>query len=199
MHAETVLALVEGHLRAHLGPDSGRAAVEFVGSERVEVLRHGPDESGLVRYATVGLSRAPMSGSEGYDVGTSGPRAELLLTAGGLVDTVARRLAVLAAAPAAEGLVLAPGAGLDLQEPLWDGGRFSAVLVGEPGAEVPDLALRGTADDAPAEVVRFLPLHPMTANEAAWKRVHGAAALEERWLTSGLDLRDPGRREVDLR
>jgi hypothetical protein len=38
----------------------------------------------------------------------------------------------------------------------------------------------------------------MTPNEAAWKRVHGAAALEERWLHQGLDLRDPARAEADL-
>jgi hypothetical protein len=92
-----------------------------------------------------------------------------------------------------EGVVVGAGAGLDLGEPLWDGARFTAVLVGAPGGLVPDLPLE---DDEP---VRFLPLLPMTPNEAAWKRVHGAAALEERWLAQGLDLRDPARREADLR
>jgi hypothetical protein len=38
----------------------------------------------------------------------------------------------------------------------------------------------------------------MTPNEAAWKRVHGAAALQQRWLAAGTDLRDPRRAEVDL-
>jgi len=193
VHEEPVLARVEAHLHAHLGVGSGRAAVDFLGAERIEVLRFGPNRRGLVRYVTLGLSRAPMAAENGYDVATTGPRAELLLAVGGLVDTVSRRLAVLASAPAAEGLVLAPGAGVDLQEPLWEGARFTAVLVGEPGADVPDLALPG--EEQP---VRFLPLHPMTPNEAAWKRVHGSPALEERWLTSGLDLRDPGRPEVDL-
>lgn len=46
--------------------------------------------------------------------------------------------------------------------------------------------------------VRFLPLLPMTSNEAAWKRVHGAQELQERWLTHGTDLRDPLRRSVPL-
>ncbi len=46
--------------------------------------------------------------------------------------------------------------------------------------------------------VRFLPLLPMTPNEAAWKRVHGAQALEERWLAAGTDLRDPLRSGVRL-
>jgi hypothetical protein len=38
----------------------------------------------------------------------------------------------------------------------------------------------------------------MTANEAAWKRVHGAGALQERWLRKGTDLRDPLRGAVSL-
>ena len=46
--------------------------------------------------------------------------------------------------------------------------------------------------------VRFFPLLPMTPNEAAWKRVQGAAALQERWLTAGTDLRDPLRGSVPL-
>jgi hypothetical protein len=46
--------------------------------------------------------------------------------------------------------------------------------------------------------VRFLPLLPMTPNEAAHKRVRGAAELQERWLANGTDLRDPQRRGVPL-
>jgi hypothetical protein len=46
--------------------------------------------------------------------------------------------------------------------------------------------------------VRFLPLLPMTPNESAWKRVHGAAALHERWLTHTTDLHDPLRAAVPL-
>ena len=126
-------------------------------------------------------------------VPADGPRAELVLSVHGGQDSVLRRLAVLAAAPVVEGVVVTSGAGLDLGEPLWDGGWFTAVLVGAPGGLVPDLALGDGA-----EPVRFLPLLPMTPNEAAWKRVHGAAALEERWLAQELDLRDPARPEADL-
>ena len=104
-----------------------------------------------------------------------------------LAPAVLRRLGALAASPSVEGVVITPGAGLDLGEPLWDGSRFTAVLVGEPGGLVPDI-----------EDVQFLPLLPMTPNEAAWKRVHGAEALEERWLAQGRDLRDPHRPEADL-
>ncbi|GAA5009445.1 hypothetical protein GCM10025734_52640 [Kitasatospora paranensis] len=88
---------------------------------------------------------------------------------------------------------MAPGGSLDLGSPLWEGAPFTSVLVAEPGGLVADVEL---AD--PAEPVRFLPLLPMTPNEAAYKRVQGAAALEERWLRHGTDLRDGGRRAVPL-
>ena len=187
-----VLLQVEAHLLAVLGQDSGRAGVSFLGAERIDVLRFGPDTEGLVRYCTLGMSRAPMGDPGAAVVLDDGPRAELLLSVRDLRDTVLRRLAVLAASPAVEGVVLAPGAGLDLGEPLWDGAPFTAVLVGEPGALVPDVELEGH------DPVRFLPLLPMTPNEAAWKRVHGAGALQTRWLERGTDLRDPRRAEVDL-
>lgn len=52
--------------------------------------------------------------------------------------------------------------------------------------------------DEPLEPVRFLPLLPMTQNEAAWKRVRGAQELQEKWLSQGTDLRDPLRRSATL-
>ncbi len=187
-----MLVLIEAHLVAVLGEDSGRAGVSFLGAERIDVLRFGPDPEGLMRYATLGMSRAPM-GDPGADVVLAdGPRAELVLSLHERQDSALRTLGVLAASPSVEGVVVIPGAGLDLGEPLWDGAPFTAVLVGEPGGLVPDLELEG------AEPVRFLPVLPMTPNEAAWKRVHGAAALQERWLAAGTDLRDPARREVAL-
>jgi hypothetical protein len=189
---DEVLTLVEAHLVSVLGQDSGRAGVSFLGTERIDVLRFGPDGDGLVRYATLGMARNPMADPGAELVAQHGPRAELVLSVRGLHDSVLRRLAVLAASPAVEGVVLGAGAGLDLGEPLWDGSRFTAVLVGEPGGLVPDVELEGD------EPVRFLPLLPMTPNEAAWKRVHGAEALEERWLAAGTDLRDPHRGEVAL-
>lgn len=191
--ADSLLIDVEAHLVGVLGPDSGRAGVSFVGTEPVDVLRFGPDADGLVRYATVGMSRVGMGDPTAEVVAADGPRAELLLSVRGPHDSALRSLAVLAASPAVEGIVVTPGAGLDLGAPLWDGGRFTAVLVGASGGLVPDLS-RGDG----LEPVRFLPVLPMTPNEAAWKRVHGAAALEERWLAQALDLRDPGRSEADL-
>ncbi|MEU2506839.1 suppressor of fused domain protein [Streptomyces sp. NPDC007863] len=192
-----VLALVEARLRTALGEPDARAAVTFLGTDRIEVLRFVDAEAGLVRYATLGMSAAPMADpTAALADPVKGPRAELVLTVRlGRADTdkVLRPLAVLAATPQVEGVVVAPGASLDVGDPLWPGAGFSSVLVAESGGLVEDLEL-----DEPMDPVRFLPLLPMTPNEAAWKRVHGAQALEERWLAKGTDLRDPLRGSVAL-
>lgn len=188
---DALLIQVEAHLLTTFGADSGRASISFLGAERIDILRFGPDDDGLVRYVTLGMSREPMTDPGEYDASAAGPRAELVLTMRGLIDDVFRPLAVLAATPAAEGIVIVPGAGLDVGEALWPGGQCTAVLIGEPGGLVTDLEVGD-------EVVSFLPMLPMTANEAAWKRVHGAAALEAKWLAGGTDLRDPRRRSVSL-
>ena len=192
-----VLALVEARLRTALGEPDARAAVTFLGTDRIEVLRFVDAEAGLVRYATLGMSAAPMADpTAALADPVKGPRAELVLTVRlGRADTdkVLRPLAVLAATPQVEGVIVAPGASLDLGGPLWPGAGFSSVLVAGSGGLVEDLEL-----DEPMDPVRFLPLLPMTPNEAAWKRVHGAQALQERWLNQGTDLRDPSRKSVPL-
>jgi hypothetical protein len=194
-----VLPLVEARLNTALGEPDARAAVTFLGTDRVEVLRFQDRgaEGAVVRYATLGMSAHPMTDPTAMLADpVKGPRAELVLSVrAGLADTdkVLRPLAVLAASPQVEGVIVAPGASLDVGEPLWPGAPFTSVLVAEPGGLVEDLEL-----DDPLDPVRFLPLLPMTPNEAAWKRVHGAQALQERWLASGTDLRDPGRRSVPL-
>ncbi|MEU2928896.1 suppressor of fused domain protein [Streptomyces sp. NPDC048304] len=190
-----VLPLVEARLTTALGEPDARAAVTFLGTDRVEVLRF--QEGDVLRYATLGMSAHPMTDPAAMLADpVRGPRAELVLSvrAGGAdTDKVLRPLAVLAASPQVEGVIVTPGASLDVGEPLWPGAPFTSVLVGEPGGLVEDLEL-----EEPMEPVRFLPLLPMTPNEAAWKRVHGAQALQERWLSNGTDLRDPVRRSVPL-
>ncbi|MVO83299.1 suppressor of fused domain protein [Streptomyces sp. p1417] len=190
-----VLAPVEARLRDSLGEPDARAAVTFLGTDRIEVLRFPAGD--VVRYATLGMSARPMTDpTAALSDPVRGPRAELVLSVrGGVAETdkVLRPLAVLAASPQVEGVVVAPGASLDVGEPLWPGTSSTSVLVAESGGLVADLEL-----DEPMDPVRFLPLLPMTPNEAAWKRVHGAAALQERWLTSGTDLRDPLRKSVPL-
>lgn len=193
-----LLAAVEAHLVATWKPPEARAAVTFVGAAPVEILRFGPGADGVVHYATLGMSVHPMT--DPADLAPDpvhGPRAELFLSIrqGGTsaaLDTVARRLAVLAMTPFIEGVVIRPGVSLDLTEPLWDGAAFTAVLVGDSG-EMADLEL-----PPPADPVRFLPVLPMTPTEAAWKRVHGAEALQQTWQDHNTDLRDPDRRAVLL-
>ncbi|MEX5636509.1 suppressor of fused domain protein [Parafrankia sp. FMc2] len=213
-----VLRRVEGHLVGWFGPDSGRASLTFLGADPIEVLRFGPDPDGVVRYVTLGMAREPMTPAEATVRDPAGPRAELVLSLRGRRDGAARALAVLASVPVVEGRPVVAGAGLDLGEPLWEGARFTAVLVGEPGGLVPDLPLAsarpdaagngsgpaapgsaapGSAASGPAPV-HFLPLLPMTPNEAAYKRVHGATAMHQRWLDVGTDLRDPDRAEAPL-
>ncbi|MBT2530212.1 suppressor of fused domain protein [Streptomyces sp. ISL-99] len=189
------LARVEARLRTTLGEPDARAAVTFLGTDRMEVLRFVDGD--IVRYVTLGMSAQPMADPTAVLADpVKGPRAELVLSVrAGLADTdkVLRPLAVLAASPQVEGVIVAPGASLDLGEPLWPGAPFSSVLVAESGGLVEDLEL-----DDPMDPVRFLPLLPMTPNEAAWKRVKGAQELQERWLSHGTDLRDPLRASVPL-
>jgi hypothetical protein len=193
MPHDEVLSAVEARLISTFGEPDGRASVTFLGADRIEVLRFAADD-GLVRYATLGMSAAPMADpNDPVADPVRGPRAELLLTVRGGHDEVLRPLATLAASPQVEGLIVAPGASLDLGAPLWPGAPFAGFLVAEPGGLVEDLVL-----PEPADPVRFLPLLPMTPNEAAHKRVHGAAELQERWLRHGTDLRDPQRRGVPL-
>ena len=193
MPQDEVLAAVEARLISTFGEPDSRAAVTFLGADRIEVLRF-PTADGLVRYATLGMSAAPMADPTVVVADPlRGPRAELVLTVRGGRDEVLRPLATLGASPQVEGLVVAPGASLDLGGPLWTGAPFTGFLVAEPGGLVADLEL-----PEPADPVRFLPLLPMTPNEAAHKRVHGAAELQERWLRHGTDLRDPERRGVPL-
>ncbi|MBB0245383.1 suppressor of fused domain protein [Streptomyces alkaliphilus] len=210
---------VERALVEVFGEPDARASVTFLGVDPIEVLRfvcppepretapgaangpEGPDAGPLVRYVTLGMSAEPMNDPAAPVADpVRGPRAELVLTLRPgtapdrpPIDRVLRPLAVLAAAPRVEGVVPVPGASLDTGEPLWPGAPFTAVLVGEPGGLVPDVPL-----PPPADPVRILPLLPMTPNEAAWKRVHGAEALRELWLSRGTDTRDPRRAGAPL-
>lgn len=184
-----ILALVEARLRSAFGEPDARAAVTFVGAERIEVLRYAGGD--LLRYATLGMSAQPMADPVAPLADPlRGPRAELVLTLrAGRADTAAvlRPLAVVAASPQVEGVVLAPGTAMELGGPLWPGAPFTSVLVDEPGL-VDDLAL-----PEPCSPVRFHPLVPMTPAEAAFKRARGAEALRSRWVTQATDLHDPLR------
>lgn len=186
-------------VREHLGRHyAGRgfappaaASVTFLGLEPMTVQRWVGE--GTVAFASLGCSRHPMTDPNAILAQDDGPRAEVVLELqpgvegpGAALDGVHRSLAILAATPAVEGLVLSPDALVDLGAPLWAGAPFTAVLLG--ASTVPDLS-RG--DDA--EPVRFLRADPITANEAAWVRLKGAAALRDAWTEAGIDPADPGR------
>ena len=186
-----VVDAVSSHLGEHFEDRRPQAAaVTFLGLEQIQVLRFAGDDG--VSYVTVGCARHPMGDpSRIHADPVRGPRAELVVTLRAAVAGIVRPLAVLAAAPAVEGVALFPDALLDLGEPVWDGAPFTAMLLAD--SDLPELELT-----PPAEPVRFLRAVPITATEAAWVRVRGAAALREAWREAGIDTADPDRRAARL-
>src|SRR5579875_1283496 len=148
----------------------------------MEVLRFEPVPDERV-YVSLGMSRHPMTGADASVVSRDGPRGEVLLRLRDPVDeqvSVWRRLAVLAAAPAVEGVVYAQGMSVDLGEPLTPASACTGVVVAA------DAPLEPIATEAgPVTVFRLL---PATSAELAWCRVRGADALVERWTAAGTDL-----------
>jgi Suppressor of fused protein (SUFU) len=173
-------------------PDS--ASVTFLGTETIEVLRFHSGADGLVHYVSLGCSRHPMGDPAEILVDQlRGPRAEVVLCLRdpGQITGVARSLAVLAATPAVDGVVLVADALIDLGSPLWarPSARvpFTAVLLGR--SDIPDLQL-----EPPRDPVKFLSATPITATEAAWVRLKGAEAMRQAWQNDGVDVLDPNRR-----
>jgi hypothetical protein len=188
-----VLAGVRAHLREHFvragitaEPDS--ASITFLGTERIDVLRFGPDDDGVVHYVSLGCSRHPMfDPTELITDALRGPRAEVVVALRGpSPNGLARSLAILAAAPAVEGLMLEPDALVDLQSPLWDSAPFTAFLLGR--SNIDDVPL-----PAPRPPVTVLSATPITGTEAAWVRLKGADAMREAWVQDGVDVFDPLR------
>ena len=192
------LEAVGNHLRAHfaslgMGREPDVASVTFLGVQRIDVLRFGPDRraglDGVFHYVTLGCSRHPMTDpSVPVADPLPGPRAEVVLRLRSARPStgLARSLAVVAATPAVEGVVLNPDALVDLSGPLWDGAPFTAVLLGD--SDIPDLPL-----PAPRDPVQFLSAVPITQTEGAWVRLKGAEAMREAWADDGVDVLDPGR------
>lgn len=193
------LARVRAHLRAHFSeagidtePDA--ASVTFLGAEPFEVLRFRPgDSDGVVHYVSVGCSRHPMTDPGAIVADPErGPRAEVVvrLRDPGPITRLAHSLAIVAATPAVDGVVLTEDALIDLGSPLWNNpfrpAPFTAILLGR--TDIPDLPL-----DSPRDPVRFLSATPITATEAAWVRLKGADAMRDAWRSDGVDVLDPNR------
>ena len=126
-----------------------------------------------------------------------GPRAELALPIIGGLDAVTRPLAMLAASPSIEGLVLQDGALLDFGQPLWPDARFTGFVLVD--ADVPDVTVGGNdgeADDARPATVSILQPVPATPNEFALARAKGVAELRTQWREKGTVLADPHRASV---
>lgn len=195
--SEPIVSAVRAHLAAQIGgPEPSAASVTFLGLEPLDILRFpGEPDAELVRYASLGCSRHPMGDPADMVADpVRGPRAELVMTlrgGAGVASGVHRSLAVLAASPAVEGVVLVVDGLIDLGEPLWKDAHFTAVLLGT--SDIADLAL-----DEPADPVQFLEVTPITGTEAAWVRLRGAQALRDAWAEAGIDVRDPKRSAASL-
>jgi hypothetical protein len=190
-----VLAAVRAHLREHfarvgISAEPDEASVTFLGTEKIDVLRFGPDpdRDDAIHYVSVGCSRHPMMDpAEMVTDALHGPRAEVTVTLRGPTPKgLVRSLAVLAAAPAVEGLILEPDALIDLETPLFDGAPFTAFLLGR--SDIDDVPLT-----EPLPAVAVLSATPITATEAAWVRLKGADAMRDAWRQDGVDVLDPHR------
>jgi Suppressor of fused protein (SUFU) len=193
-----ILARVRAHLRAHFSEAGLRAepdvaSVTFLGAEPIEVLRFLPGADGVVHYVSLGCSRHPMADPAAIVADPQhGPRAEVVLRLHnpGPISGLAHSLAIVAATPAVDGVVLTEDALIDLGSPLWEKlsrpAPFTAILLGR--SDIPDLPL-----DPPRDPVRFLSATPITATEAAWVRLRGAEAMREAWRSDGVDILDPNR------
>ncbi|OKH79687.1 hypothetical protein EB75_23950 [Mycobacterium sp. ST-F2] len=192
-----VLGAVRAHVTTHFAGRGSTAepvgaSVTFLGADPIEVLRFGPTDGDVYHYVSQGCSRYPMA--DPMDMmadGVSGPRAEAVLSLRGPTPTgLARSIAILASAPAVEGLILEPGALIDLQGPVWQGAVFTAFLLGD--SEIGEVEL-----PEPYQPVRILSATPITATEAAWVRLKGADAMREAWQQDGVDVLDQNRRAAE--
>ncbi|MGU3292259.1 suppressor of fused domain protein [Williamsia sp. M5A3_1d] len=180
---------VTDHLRTALPGDPQRASVTFLGVEAIDVLRFTDVDAGDVVFASVGCSRHPMA--DPTDLGADpvrGPRAEIVVRmhAGDPLVDLHRSVALLAATPSVEGVVLLADALIDLGEPLWSGSACTAVVLSAD--EIGDCSL-----DDPMSPVTFLRAIPITGNEAAWVRLRGVEELRRAWDEAGIDVADVRR------
>lgn len=192
------LARVRAHLSAHfrqaaVDTEPDIASVTFLGAEPIEVLRFGPGADEVMHYVSLGCSRHPMTDPAVMTGDPErGPRAEVVLRLRnpGPITRLAHSMAIVAATPAVDGVVLTEDALIDLGSPLWDNpsrpAPFTAVLLGR--SDIPDLPL-----DSPLDPVRFLSATPITATEAAWVRLRGADAMRDAWRSDGVDVLNPNR------
>jgi hypothetical protein len=186
-----LLALVDAALAERFDQKAARASVSFLGVDAIEILRFegAPGEN---IYVSLGMSSSPMTAADADVLNADGPRAELLLHVRDELDRLGdvwRKLAVLAASPAVEGVVYRDGMTVDLGEPLAPGSACTGGVVTH--SSVPTIE----TGEGSVEILRIVPALP---NELAWARVRGGAALFERWEERATDLLDMTRTAVEL-
>lgn len=178
--SSAILELVERSLTEYFGVQPARAAVSFVGTESIEILRFAAAAESTW-YVSLGMSRQPMTGASAESLNATGPRAELLVEVRSDAEGLWRHLAVLAASPMVEGVVYREGMTVDLGTPLVAGSQCTGGLI--------------VATDIPAVrsgdiEIAILRVEPATASELAWCRLHGASALLQKWHGQRIDVRD---------
>jgi hypothetical protein len=187
----SILAAVAAAAVEHFGQQPQRASVSYVGVEPIEVLRFEPVPGERV-YLSLGMSRQPMTSAAETLLTESGPRAELMMHLRDPTDRfveVWRRVAVLAAAPAVEGVVYLPEMTVDLGRALAAGTVATGVVVTE--SPLPDVA-------TDAGSVTILQVVPAASTELAWCRLRGSDALRKRWAAADTDLLDLARDPVSF-
>lgn len=189
-----VTAAVSEQLDRHFsGHHRDEAQITFLGNEPMRLLRFVPNsgaDDDVVWYASLGCSSHPMD-PEAINPDPDGPRAEIVLGVRRGIDAVGKTLAIIAASPSVEGVVLREGLLIDLESPLWPGSSFTAVIL-KP-SQVPDVA-----GDWGADVVVYQAV-PVTQTEAAWVRLKSADTLREAWTEAGVDILNPDRSAVQPR
>ncbi len=165
--------------------DPDEAQLTFLGSTPLKLLRFGPDTDSVVSYATLGCSASPMQDASAAIIDPSnGPRAELVIPIRGGLDGIIRPLAMLAAAPSIEGLILKEGALIDFGQPLWESTSFTGFVIFP--SDIPPVTI------ADSQVSLFQPV-PATPNEFALARAKGSQELRRKWSELGVDFADPYR------
>jgi hypothetical protein len=186
-----LLALVDAALAERFDQNPARASVSFLGVDAIEVLRFDGAPGERI-YVSLGMSSSPMTAADLDVLNADGPRAELLLHVRDELDRLGdvwRKLAVLAASPAVEGVAYRDGMTVDLGEPLAPGSACTGGLVMH--SSIPTIE----TGEGSVEILRVVPALP---NELAWARVRGGAALFERWEERATDLLDMTRTAVEL-
>jgi hypothetical protein len=185
------LDAVDRALETHFGQRPLRASVSFVGVDPIEVLRFEPIPAEFA-YLSLGMARHPMTASSADVLSADGPRAELMLHVRDEPDEFAdvwRQVALLAAAPAVEGVIYSAGMTVDLGQAL----SARSACTGAVVLESPIATIESSA--GPVDILQLV---PATSTELAWCRVYGSAALCARWTEQSVDLLDLARRAADL-